>query len=59
MLTLARVVKPTSVNWEHLATSNILLKEQSEKKVRILVPEPSFIKTAVNLRKQSLFSDCS
>lgn len=27
-LTLARVVKPTSVNWEHLATSNILLKKK-------------------------------
>lgn len=37
MLTLARVVKPTSVSCEHLATSNILLKNKV--KVKSLVSE--------------------
>lgn len=39
ILTLARVVKPTSVNWEHLATSNILLKKKKKVNVKPLFPE--------------------
>lgn len=46
ILTLARVVKPTSVNWEHLATSSILFKEQHERKVRSWFMKPGFTKTA-------------
>lgn len=46
ILTLARVVKPTSVNWEHLATSNILFKKKQSESQAPCSLNTGFIRTA-------------